>query len=499
MPSTSSSRPNLVYIFADDMGVGDLSCMNPDCVWETPCLDKVAKEGLIGEDAHSSSSVCTPSRYALMTGRYNWRSVLKSGVTNGYSKSILEEGRQTVASLLKAQGYKTACVGKWHLGLEWPLKNGDEKMEQNGANIDYSGTILKGPTEFGFDKYFGISASLDMAPYVYIEDDHVTEEPSREHPFVEGKKYMRKGPCGPDFEAEEVLPKCLGKVESLIEDYAKGEEPFYIYFPLPAPHTPILPIKEFQGKSGANEYGDFCLQVDDVVGKVSDALEKHGLSDNTILIFTSDNGCSPMADFEELSVVGHNPSYVYRGMKSDIYEGGHRVPYVMRWPSAIPAGTICQQPFCLSDLMATMAEITGATLADNVGEDSVSNVPLWKGEAVEPVRDSVVHHSINGSFSIRKGKWKLEMCPGSGGWSEPNPRSEEAKALPPVQLYDLESDIGERNNLQAEHPEVVSELRQDLVTIIKNGRTTPGAIQKNTGSPYWDQLSWLEPSELEFI
>jgi len=497
LSESSPAKPNLVYIFADDMGVGDVSCMNPECVWETPCLDTMAEEGLIGEDAHSSSAVCTPSRYALLTGRYNWRSILKSGVTSGYSKSILEKGRVTVASLLKKQGYKTACVGKWHLGLEWSLKEGAEGPGGRGEGVDFSGAIGNGPTAFGFDHYFGISASLDMSPYVYIQDDHVTALPDKEFPMTEGKKYMRNGPISPDFDAEEVLPKCTEKVESLIADYAESEDPFYIYFPLPAPHTPILPTEEFRGKSGANEYGDFCLQVDDVVGRVNKALKKNGLSENTIVIFTSDNGCSPMADYEELAEVGHNPSYVYRGHKADIYEGGHRVPFVMKWPSAIPAGSVCKETFCLSDLMATMAEITGASLPENAGEDSVSSLPLWTGEADGPVRESIVHHSINGSFSIRKGKWKLEMCAGSGGWSFPKPNSEEVKALPAVQLYDLEADIGEKTNLEAENPALVKEMREDLVKIIKLGRSTPGARQKNTGSPYWDKLTWLDPSELE--
>lgn len=497
MIKNSKARPNLVYIFADDMGVGDVSCMNPECVWETPHLDEMSKKGMIGEDAHSSSSVCTPSRYALLTGRYNWRSVLKSGVTNGYSKSILEEGRQTVASMLKDQGYRTACIGKWHLGMEWPLKDGEEETGARGEGVDFRGRIGKGPTEYGFETYFGISASLDMSPYVYIENDRVTQEPTDEFPMVTGKKYMRDGPISPDFKPEEVLPKCLGKVQNLIEEYSKGEDPFFIYFPLPAPHTPILPTEEFQGKSGANEYGDFCLQVDDVVGQVNKTLEENGLSENTIVVFTSDNGCSPMADFDELREVGHHPSYVYRGHKADIFEGGHRVPFVMQWPAAIPAGSTCEQPFCLSDLFSTMAEVTGSTVPENAGEDSVSNLSLWKGEADSPVRDSVVHHSINGSFSLRKGKWKLEMCADSGGWSDPKPRSEEAKELPPVQLYDLDADIGERKNLQADHPDVVDSLREELVQIIKNGRSTPGAPQKNTGSPYWDQLGWLDPKELE--
>ena len=386
---------------------------------------------------------------------------------------------------------------KRHLGLEWPLKDGGiASTYQDEELVDFASPITDGPTNHGFDYYYGISASLDMPPYVYIENDLMTAKSVSPFDFVDGKKYMRKGVIGDDFKPEEVLPKITEKVESLIDDYAKGADPFFIYFPLPAPHTPILPLPEFQGKSGTNEYGDFCLQVDDTVGRVMKALEKNGLTENTIVVFTADNGCSPAADFEELAESGHNPSYVFRGHKADIYEGGHRIPYVIRWPGVIEPGSTSDQTFCLTDLTATMAEITGYELPDNTAEDSVSNLPIWNGTATGPVREAVVHHSINGSFSIRQGKWKLEMCPGSGGWSDPTPRSEEVKTLPPIQLYDLSTDIGERTNVQDQHPEIVEELKALLTTYIKDGRSTPGAKQANTGAKYWEQLHWLTEDEM---
>lgn len=490
--------PNLVYIFADDMGYGDVSCLNEKAAFKTENLDRLAEGGMRCTDAHSSSAVCTPSRYSVLTGRYNWRSTLKQGVTGGYSQPILEKGRLTVASMLREKGYRTACVGKWHLGLEWRLKDGGvASTYQDEEQVDFSTPITDGPINHGFDYYFGISASLDMPPYIYIENDRPTTASFKYFDFVGGKKFMRKGFIGDDFDPREVLPKLTSKVEGLINDYSKDETPFFIYFPMPAPHTPILPTEEFQGKSGTNEYGDFCLQVDDTVGRVMTALEKNGLTDNTIVIFTADNGCSPAADFEELAAFNHNPSYVFRGHKADIFEGGHRIPFIIRWPESIPAGGTGDQTFCLTDLTATMAEITGYDLPDNGAEDSVSNLPIWQGAAAEPVREATVHHSINGSFSIRKGKWKLEMCPGSGGWSFPRGNHpEESEGLPPIQLYDLSQDIGERTNVQDQHPDIVAELKALLTNYVKNGRSTPGAPQPNTGAKHWPQLHWLSEEEM---
>ncbi len=486
-------KPNLIYIFADDMGYGDVSCLNRDSRIVTRNIDRLAAEGLRCTDAHASSAVCTPSRYSVLTGRYNWRSVLKSGVTGGYSRPILERDRLTVASMLKAQGYRTACVGKWHLGLEWRLRDGGvASTYQDEEQVDFAARITDGPCDHGFDSFFGISASLDMPPYAYIADDRATSVRMRRMDARSGKEYMRAGLVADDFDPATVLDTLAGKVVERIGEHAAGGDPFFIYFPLPAPHTPIFPAKAFQGASGTNAYGDFCLHVDDVVGRVMQALRAHGLEENTIVVFTADNGCSPMADFEELGAAGHNPSHVFRGMKSDIFEGGHRIPFVVRWPRAIPAGSESDQTCCLSDLTATLAEITGYRLPDNAAEDSVSNLPIWTGSATGPVREATVHHSINGSFSIRKGRWKLELCADSGGWSVPRcNHPEESAGLPPVQLYDLSVDIGERENLQDRHPEVVAELRALLTRYVEQGRSTPGAPQRNTGVDRWEQLWWM--------
>ncbi|WP_019422721.1 sulfatase family protein [Paenibacillus sp. OSY-SE] len=481
-------QPNVIYILADDMGYGDISCLNEHSKINTPNLDLLGKEGIIFTDAHSSSAVCTPSRYSILTGRYNWRSALKEGVLGGYSRSIIEEGRMTVASLLKQAGYYTACFGKWHLGLDWH-KSGD-----GPAEVDFSKPIQNGPVDCGFDEFYGISASLDMPPYVYIENNKVTQMPDRVTRNDDKKGFWREGPTAPDFRHEEVLPRLTQKVLDRIEQFgaSSSSNPFFIYYPLPAPHTPILPTPEFKGKSGTNLYGDFVLMCDDVVGLIMSKLESSGLADNTVLVFTSDNGCSPSADYEELAQVGHNPSYIFRGHKADIYEGGHRIPLLVRWPEQIAAGTMIEEPVCLVDFMATAADIAGLPLPDNAGEDSVSQLPLWLGEAGEqPLREAIVHHSIDGSFSIRKGEWKLELCPGSGGWSDPMPGAEPAGA-PPFQLYRLSEDIRERQNLVEQHPEVLQNLKELLTRYIKEGRSTPGTPQPHAGAQRWEQLHWMQ-------
>jgi arylsulfatase A-like enzyme len=476
--------PNIIYILADDMGYGDLSCLNENSKIRTPHLDRLAAGGMRFTDAHASSSVCTPSRYSILTGRYNWRSWLKSGVLGGYTRHLIEDGRLTVASFLQQQGYQTACIGKWHLGWEWARNGTDEK------DVDFAKPISNGPCDVGFDQFFGISASLDMPPYVYVENNRATALPNRQDPGDAGFRFWRPGPAAPDFRHEEVLPTLTARAESAIANMGAAGCPFFLYFPLPAPHTPILPAPEFQGKSGTNPYGDFCLMVDDVVGRIMAAVERAGISDNTIIIFTADNGCSPMADLPGLAQLGHHPSYVFRGHKADIYDGGHRIPLLVHWPARIRPGSVCDDTVCLVDLLATMAEITGAPLSDNAGEDSVSNLPLWlERPDAAPVREATVHHSIDGSFSIRKGKWKLEMCPGSGGWSAPQP-GKACEGLPPIQLYDLTADIGERRNLHAEHPEVVEELKVLLTRYIVDGRSTPGARQENAGGQNWEQVWW---------
>jgi arylsulfatase A len=473
--------PSIVYILADDLGYGDLRCFNASGKIATPHLDRLAAEGMRFTDAHSSSAVCTPTRYGILTGRYNWRSSLKSGVLDGYSKRLIEPGRLTVPEYLRQNGYMTACIGKWHLGMDWPTKDGKASGKiTTGWEVDYTRPIANGPIAVGFNEYFGISASLDMPPFVFINRDR-----SEGIPTVE-KTWVRQGPAGADFEAGGVLPAIVRSSTSFIDKNAAAARQgkwFFLYIPLSAPHTPILPAAEWRGKSRLNDYGDFVMQVDAAVGSILSSLESRGLAGDTLVISTSDNGCSPSAGYPALLAKGHDPSAGFRGTKADIFEGGHRVTFIVRWPGHVKPGTISDQVVCLTDLFATVADIVGVRLPDAAAEDSISLVPALLATAGGPLREAIVHHSINGSFAIRQGQWKLALCPDSGGWSEPRPGRDDVRGLPHVQLYDLSADRAERHNLEAEHPEIVEHLTRLLEKYVADGRSTPGPPQPNKGVP----------------
>jgi len=479
--------PNIIYILADDLGYGDVSAMNPEAAWETTHIDRIASEGMRFTDAHTGSAVCSPTRYGVLTGRYSWRTSLKQGVLWSWDPPLIHEDETTVGSLLPEQGYNTACVGKWHLGLGW------QYHAENSDSVDFSRTVTGGPTALGFDYFFGITASLDIPPYVYLENDRPTMVPHRYTMNPSEYSWWRKGLTGDDFVHEEVLPVLTRKALGFIDRHVAGktDKPFFLYFPLPAPHTPILPADEFKGKSETNPYGDFMLQVDHTVGQILKSLEEHGIADNTLIIFTSDNGCSPEANFEELAKFGHRPGYHFRGHKADIYEGGHRVPFMVRWPGHIKAGKESNEVICLTDLLATVADIAGTSLESSAGVDSYSILPTLLGKQKHAPRESTIHHSINGSFAIRKGPWKLILCPGSGGWSNPRPGSDEIASLPPYQLYRLDKDVGETKNLVEQYPEKVAELSGLLKQYIENGRSTPGPKQANTASDNWPGLTWM--------
>lgn len=495
------TRPNIVYILCDDLGYGDVQCLNPQGKIATPNMDRLAARGMKFTDAHSSSAVCTPSRYSILTGRYNWRSRMKQGVLNGYSPRLIETNRVTVAGFLKEQGYATAAIGKWHLGLNWPQNDGGAPgSTSNPKKIDLSQAIQDGPITVGFDYFFGISASLDMPPYAYIENDRFRMVPTSMTPAMADAAFHRAGPIAEDFSFEDVLPMLTRKAVDYITEHAaaaKQGQPFFLYLPLNSPHTPIVPTKEWQGKSGLNAYGDFVMETDAMIGKVLDAIDHQGLEEHTLVILTSDNGCSPSANYPELLAKGHNPSYHFRGTKSDIWDGGHRIPLLVRWPASVKAGTTSDQVVCLSDLFATCADILGKKLSDNMAEDSVSILPALQGRAKQPVRATIVHSAIYGAFAIREGNWKLEFCPGSGGWGNPKPGSPEEQKLPPLQLYDLSNDIGETKNRVAQHPEVVAHLRQVLDKYIANGRSTPGQPQPNTGSVEIHPKSLSKPAKVK--
>jgi len=490
------ARPNIVFILADDMGVGDVSLLGGERTKiMTPHIDRIGREGVIFSDAHSASAVCTPTRYGILTGRYPWRSRLKSGVLGGWSPRLIEEGRLTVPALLKQHGYHTACIGKWHLGMDWPARDGPQygdKIEPGGdvTRVDYTRPIRNGPNAVGFDYYYGISASLDMPPYIFIENDRTAGLPTAQGTAAE---FLRAGPREAGFRADRVLRTLAGKAAAYVRERAATGQPFFLHLCLASPHTPIAPREEFVGKSGLTKYLDFCLETDWAVGEVLLALDETGAAASTLVIFTADNGCSPAANVKELEARGHFPSHIRRGYKADIWEGGHRVPFVARWRAVVQPGRTCDETICLNDLLATAAAIVGGRLPDNAGEDSVSLLPALSGERLDaPLREATVHQAISGGLSIRQGRWKLEMCPGSGGWSAPRDNDALALGLRPVQLYDLAADPAEKTNVAAEHPEVVQRLRDLLAKYVCNGRSTPGAPQKNTPPDTWPGIAWMK-------
>ena len=463
--AAETSPPNIVFIFADDMGIGDVHAHNPERgKIPTPHMDQMAKEGMTFTDAHTSSSVCTPSRYSLMTGRYNWRTKKQAGVFNGYSPPLIPTSRLTVASLLKKQGYQTAMIGKWHIGMALP------KGKKEISRVDWKGTITNGPFNLGFDYFFGISASLDMPPYIYIENDKFVGECTvkiEPHP-------KRKGPAHADFQVIDVLDDLAEKSIEFIQGQSK-DTPFFAYLSLPSPHTPIVPTPKWQGKSGLGDYGDFMMQTDDFVGQIIKALDESGFSENTLLIVSSDNGCSArQADAPGLEAAGHYPSAQFRGYKSDLWEGGHRVPFIAKWPAKVKASSTSDLTLCLTDFMATCAEISGAVTPGNAGEDSVSFLPALLGEKVESSRKGIIHHSVKGHFAYREGKWKLLLSKGSGGWTSA-PKNQNSKG----QLYDLEADPGETKNLFKSHPEVVERLFTQFESYVTSGRSTDGPKTSN--------------------
>jgi arylsulfatase A-like enzyme len=495
---TKVKSPNIIFILADDLGYGDVKAFNPESNIPTPNLDQLASEGMRFTDAHTTSSVCTPTRYALLTGRYNWRSSLKEGVLFGKSTALIPKSRTTVASLLKTKGYQTAFLGKWHLGWDWGLQ-ADSVLRDTGINaedfseVDFKIPVRNGPNELGFDYAYGHAASLDMSPYVYVENSMVTKIPDRST-IDEGEfSWWRKGPTGADFIHEEVTPNFFERSIEYIETHAGQEKPFFLYLALPSPHTPILPPAEWQGKSGLLPYGDFMMMIDDYIGKLNQALKDSGVDENTLIVFMSDNGCAPAAGFDKLVEMGHMPSGIFRGHKADIYEGGHRVPFIAKWPAKIKAGTVRKETISIVDFFATAAEIVDYPISDSEGEDSYSLLSLFEAPSEKKTfREATVFHSVNGSFAIRKGDWKLILAKGSGGWSFPRPGDPSESNLPDFQLYNLSSDPSETTNLQAEQPEKVDELSLLLTKYIQDGRSTAGAPQAN--DPYegeWKQVWFM--------
>ena len=473
-PATPS-RPNIVYILADDLGYGDVGRLNPSSKIATPTLDRLAAEGVTCTDAHSGSAVCTPTRYSLLTGRYAWRSKLKRGVLGGYSPPLIEPGRLTVPALLAKHGYSTMCVGKWHLGMTWPLKEGPPIAGdgyQAEPRIDFARPIADGPLAKGFGGYFGISASLDMPPYVFIEGDRVVALPT-DRQAKQG--YVREGAKDPAFRFDRVLPELTDRSVRFIAEQEPGR-PFFLYLALNAPHTPIAPSAEFRGKGGAGDYGDFVREVDASIARVLKAIEDGKIAGETLVIVTSDNGPETLA-YPRIREHQHYSMGSLRGVKRDAWEGGHRVPFFARWPGRIPAGSVVDETICHVDLMATLAAILGAPLPSDAGEDSVDLLPALLGRPhSKPLREGTVHHTGTGRFAIRQGPWVFIDAPTGDDNKEPETLKQERGYAPhdqPGELFDLASDPGEHKNLYADRPDEVKRLKALLEKYKAEGRSVP--------------------------
>tara|TARA_R110000868_G_scaffold411085_1_gene701749 strand:- start:2471 stop:4075 length:1605 start_codon:yes stop_codon:yes gene_type:complete len=501
-------KPNIIIIYTDDQGYGDVGALNPDAKFRTPNIDKLANEGMVFTDGHSSDAVCTPSRYSLLTGRYSWRTSLKKGVLGADGPCLIEKDRMTIASLLRDNGYNTAMVGKWHLQMEFQGSLGKDR--------DWSKPYTDGPIEKGFDYFFGIPASMNYGILTYLENDRVLDPPvlwtkkkDDEKPRSYGNRinpaayrmtppYEKEGGKGwveaaPSFNDELVLKTLANKAVEYIDESskeAKNGKPFFLYLPLTSPHLPHCTHPDFQGRSNCGNYGDFMEETDYRVGQVLDALKANGIEDNTLVIFSSDNGAETNYVIQ-LDDYDHFSSLNFKGGKRDIYEGGHRVPFLMRWPALIKAGSETNVPVCQTDYMATIADIIGVKLPDNAGEDSYSLLPILKGETYnEKVRGPVIHHSVTGDFAIRDGKWKLNMLRGSGGSLEPRfIQPKEGEAL--FELYNMEIDPGETTNLYFEQPKVVKSLTKKITKIIEEGRTTPGTPQSYVREN-WELPNWIK-------
>ncbi len=390
-----------------------------------------------------------------MTGRYSWRTRLQKGVVTGYAPCLIAAQRPTVASFLKSQGYHTAAIGKWHLDFQYlNPETGQAYSQKQHKSPPVGAKIPDGPINRGFDYYHGFHHARNME--AVIENDRVIEHD----------------------DVINMLPRLTAKSVEYIDSRAGKDQPFFLYLPLGSPHTPIVPTPDWEGKSGLGKYGDFVMQTDNVLGEVSAALDKHGMTDNTLVIFTSDNGCSKAAGIKELAAKGHLVSAHLRGSKADIWDGGHRIPFIVRWPGKVKPGSTSDQLICLTDLFATVAEITHSETPAASCEDSVSFLPSLSGQPIKSIRQGVVHHSVSGHFAYRTGQWKLILARGSGGWSSPK-ENEVAADTPKAQLYDLAADPGEKNNLYTERPEVADRLLRQLTADVTGGRSTAGPKSKN--------------------
>lgn len=481
----TADKPNILLILVDDMGYGDIGSYNPESKIPTPNIDGLAEEGIRFMDAHAPGAVCHPSRYGLLTGRYPFRTN-----TNVWPEQpVIGDDRMTVASMLHSEGYRTAMVGKWHLGFDESeaIQASQENADESGNNTRAAyrtyedGQILSGgPADRGFDSFFGIRASTDIPPYFYIRDDRVVNPPSDTiannysggiWTDIQGA-FWREGGISPGLDLADVLPRFTEESIHVIENHSSSnpEKPLFLYVAFPAPHTPWLPSEEFEGVSSAGMYGDFMAMVDSKIGEILSALERTNMADETLVVFTSDNG--PVWYDKDKEHFGHDSQGGLRGMKADVYEAGHRMPFIVRWPGVVGQGAVTTETISFTDLMATFADILNKELPEDAGEDSFSLLPILAGEQseAESIRPPVVSISSRGVRTIQGGQWKLIEALGSGGFTDPV-SIEPEHGGPEGQLYNLKEDPAETNNLWLDHPEVVRQLKQTLSEYERDGRS----------------------------
>ncbi len=491
----TSSRPNIVVIYTDDQGFGDASCLNSEAKFKTPNLDRLAAEGITFTNAHCADTVCTPSRYGLLTGRYCWRTQMKTGVLGAEAECLIKDGRVTLASMLRDNGYHTAMIGKWHLGMDFPGKPGSR---------DWTQPVQDMPLDKGFDYYFGVPASLNYGVLAWFEGRHAlvpptlftAKKPNDRHsdyrimpPYQSTPEETQQvvGTRGMEVAADFVDNQCLTRFTDKAIDWmrehtadAQNGKPFFVYLPYTSPHYPVCPLPEFHGQGNCGGYGEFVIETDYHVGRVLDFLKASGLEENTLIVFSSDNG--PENSWRRrIDEFGHYSSGPYRGGKRDIYEGGHRVPFFVRWPAGIQqpgrtfSGLVGQV-----DVLATLAEVIGAKLPGNAAEDSQSFATVLANPTSNHGRLPVINHAVDGRFAITDTHWKLVMPHGKTT----------------AELYDLSSDPGESTNVAADHPERIAAMTAKITNIVCTGRTVPGPIATNdTG--YWSDLAWLTAAEYD--
>ena len=487
------SRPNIIVIYTDDQGFGDASCLNPEGKFQTPNMDRLAKEGISFTNGHSSDTVCTPSRYGLLTGRYCWRTKLKKNVLGAESPCLISDDQMTLASFLRDNGYNTAMVGKWHLGMDFPGTKGDR---------DWSQPVTDMPLDKGFGYFYGLPASLNYGILAWFEgryaevpptvftakkknDRHMDYRimPPYQNTPEETRRVLGKGglEVAPDFIDNQCLTHFTDKAIEWMRsksDEVKNGKPFFVYLPYTSPHYPVCPLPEFWGQGNCGGYGEFVIETDYHIGRILDFLKKSGLDGNTLIVFSSDNG--PESSWKKrIEEFGHDSSQIYRGGKRDIYEGGHRIPFFVRWPGGIQQpGRSWDKVVGQIDLLATFAELLDVTLPDTAAQDSQSFASVLTDPEADYDRLPLINHGFGGRFAITESHWKLIFPFGQSG----------------IELYDLASDPAEENNIAVKHPSHVERLKKKATDIVLNGRTTPGDVQTNdTG--YWDHLTWVTEAE----